>query len=296
MGRARLAVVAFLVGTGCFQIRGVGDAGRQPIVDVQIFNIAELRQEAAAKVSDDDLKPTLRQMMTTWPDFAFRRARPNEAGWQLTVRLAQLTERTVDPSKPDLKARSAGVSLGLRALDDVEGENTEYVAELLLAREEASSAPITQLVQDALRKCGDRLMRFRKIQRGEPDVVVAAMSDKEESVRIVATQTAANRKIRAAIPQLIERLKDPDEAGAVIVSAVGALTALRATEATGAIIDTARRQERSYVVPLLYALAQLGGKEAEAYLFTVQSGHPDPVVKQAAAEALAELEAARAQP
>lgn len=287
-----VALIALAVQSlsGCFQVRGLGDAGRAPIVDVQIVNLAEQRKEAAAEIADDALKPTLRKMMDGWPDFAFRVARSDEAGWQLTVRLAQLTERTADPSQPTQKARSAGVSLQLRALGPVQGERSTYSADLLLARTENEGTPIEALVQDALRAAGDRLMRFRSVQRADETEVVAALNDDDEAVRTVAIQTAAERRLEAAIPVLIERLKAPDQGGQAVVSIVGALASMQARQATDAIIDTARRQNRSYLVPLLYALAQLGGRKAQAYLFTVQSGHPDPVVKRAASEALAELE------
>lgn len=285
---------AVLLTVGCLQIRGLGDAGRYPIVDVQIVNQADEQGEAAVEIADDDLKPTLRRMMASWSDFAFRRARTDEVGWQLTVRLAQLTDRAV-AGKAD-RARSVGFSLKLNALGEVEGERSTYTAEQLLARQEPASSPIIRLVQDALLKAGARLMRFRAIQIGDDEQVVAAIDDPDEAVRLVATQAAGEREIQTATPKLIERLKDTDEAGAVVVSAVGALTALRATNATEAIIDTARRQDRSYVIPLLFALAQLGGRQAQAYLFTVQSGHPDPAVKAAAEKALAELEARLAEP
>ena len=275
--------------SGCFQVRGLGDAGRMPIVDVQIVNQAEQLKEAAAEISDDALKPTLRKMMGAWSDFAFRVARPREVGWQLTVRLAQLTERTADPSQPSVKARSAGVSLQLRALGPVEGERSTYATDLLLTRTEPQDTPFELLVQEALQAAGRRLMRFREVQRADEDEVVAALNDKDEAIRTIAVQTAAERKLMAAVPVLIQKLKMGTN-GSDIVSIVGALASMQAAEATDAIIDTARRQDRSYLIPLLYALAQLGGRKAQAYLFTVQSGHPDPVVKQAASEALLELE------
>ncbi len=288
------ALLVVLVGLtllpSCFRVRGLFDGGRQPIVDVQIVHEAEKRRQAAAPIDDEDLKPTILEMMDDWSDFAFRRAGPQEAGWQLTIRIAQLTERTADPATPDVKARSAGISIDLRALDAVEGERPRYAADQLLTRTEPQSVPIVRLVQDTLRKAGQRLMRFREVQRADDDGVVAALRDEDPTVRAIAVQTAGSRKIRAAVPILVERLKATDEPGTSIVSIVGALVEMNATEATSAIIDTARQQDRSYIVPLLYALAQLGGRQAQAYLFTVQSGHPDPVVKQAAAEALRELE------
>ncbi|MEO1334478.1 MAG: TIR domain-containing protein, partial [Myxococcota bacterium] len=141
-----------------------------------------------------------------------------------------------------------------------------------------------------VQRAGKRLMRIRALYRSDDDAVRAAVADDDEMMRVVAINVVAERQLRAAIPTLVERVRDEKESGVVVVRAVGALVSLQATEATAAIIDTARRQSRAYLVPLLYALGQLGGRQAQAYLFTVQSGHPDPAVKAAATRALEELE------
>ncbi|MEM7679330.1 MAG: hypothetical protein AAF449_25435 [Myxococcota bacterium] len=287
---ARASTIAvWLSLAACVQVRGCGDAGRWPIVDVQIVNEAARRKDAAADVSDDDIKPSILRMMSGWSDFAFRQARPSETGWQLIVRIAQITERSTN-TDPKQKARSVGVVLQLKPLGEATNESDRYAAEFLERREEAADASFVGAVEAAIAGAGDRLMRFRALYRGDDDAVRAALAASEETTRIVAINIAAERRLRSAVPELIERVRDPKESGAVVVRAVGALVSLSATEATEAIIGTARRQDRAYIVPLLFALGQLGGRQAQAYLFTVQSGHPDPAVKAAAGRALEELE------
>ncbi len=277
---SRLMALLMLVGAaGCW-----GRTDR-PIIDVQFVQ----RQPEDVRVPEDPLKPAVRRMIDGWPHFSFRTAKPDEPGWQLTVRVDQLTDRP-QSGRSGFRARSVVVSLVLRALGEVEGEMQTYSADRLVLKEEPENRPLTDLVIEGIEKTGQRLMRFRGIQTGRPQVVVAAIDDPDESVRLVAAQTAGQRKLEVAVPALIERLKDEEEAGAVTVAAVGALAQLQATEATDAIIATARRQDRRYLVPLLFALARLGGRQAEGYLFTVQSGHPDPVVRQTAEQALRELE------
>ncbi|MEO1338950.1 MAG: hypothetical protein AAFV29_25125, partial [Myxococcota bacterium] len=129
----------------CVQVRGCGDGGRLPIIDVQIVNEAARRQEAAGDVSEDDVKPSIRRMMGSWSDFAFRQARPDETGWQLKVRIEQLTERSL-PDKPNLKARSAGVALLLNPLGEVPDEGARYSAEFLERREEPVDASFVGIV------------------------------------------------------------------------------------------------------------------------------------------------------
>ena len=50
-----------------------------------------------------------------------------------------------------------------------------------------------------------------------------------------------------------------------------------------------RKRRPEDVGPILYAIASLGGPEAEAYLFTLESGSPDEEIRRAAKGAYADL-------
>jgi HEAT repeat protein len=90
--------------------------------------------------------------------------------------------------------------------------------------------------------------------------------------------------------QIVRDEKSSDD---LIHQAVGALVQIGDPEASGAIIDATEDRGSEFLLPLLFALGQLGGLEAEAYLFTVQNGHQDPLMRQSASEALRELELRR---
>jgi hypothetical protein len=71
------------------------------------------------------------------------------------------------------------------------------------------------------------------------------------------------------------------------------LVALKETRAVGPMIDSARRRPSIYLGQIIFGVAEIGGKEAEAYLFTVASGHPDPEMRSSAERALSELQRRR---
>jgi len=55
------------------------------------------------------------------------------------------------------------------------------------------------------------------------------------------------------------------------------------------LIDLTERQDPSFVSQVIYVIGAIGGPDAEAFLFTLQNGSPDPQVRLAASEAAQEL-------
>ncbi len=70
---------------------------------------------------------------------------------------------------------------------------------------------------------------------------------------------------------------------------VGALVPIADATVARALVASARGQPPAYVSALVFALSRVGGREAEAYLFTVASGHPDERLRASARAALDEL-------
>jgi hypothetical protein len=50
-----------------------------------------------------------------------------------------------------------------------------------------------------------------------------------------------------------------------------------------------KKRHPEQVRPIVYALGSLGGSEAEAFLFTLESGSPDEEIRRAARDGLADL-------
>ena len=71
--------------------------------------------------------------------------------------------------------------------------------------------------------------------------------------------------------------------------ATGALIAIGDRRAVGPLIEMTRHRHPDDVGPILYAIASLGGAEAEAFLFTLESGAPDEETRRAARGAYEDL-------
>jgi hypothetical protein len=107
--------------------------------------------------------------------------------------------------------------------------------------------------------------------------------------RDYALRVLAERQNPAVAEALIDRVKndeDPDR----VREAMGALAEMREARAVRPLIEATRGREPAFVREVVFALAQIGGQEAMAYVFTVAQGHDDPAVRDAANKALHELE------
>ncbi|MGC4114434.1 MAG: HEAT repeat domain-containing protein [Myxococcales bacterium] len=119
------------------------------------------------------------------------------------------------------------------------------------------------------------------------DALIADLSNPDPRVRDTAVRLIADRKPKAAVPALIERLKDTDRD--VAMKAVGALGSIGDPKAVPALIEMSQTRDPQFVVALIGVVAQLGGPDAEAFLFTVASGHAEEAVRKAAQEAQEQL-------
>ncbi|HEY0840663.1 MAG TPA: HEAT repeat domain-containing protein [Vulgatibacter sp.] len=124
--------------------------------------------------------------------------------------------------------------------------------------------------------------------------LIADLGSSEAWRRDFAMRALADRKCVAAIPSLVARLRDDDRE--LQLRAVGALVEIGDPSASAALVETTPQRDPGFVVQVIFALGELGGPDAEAYLFTASTGHPDPSVRAAAAEALGTLESRRASP
>lgn len=124
----------------------------------------------------------------------------------------------------------------------------------------------------------------------EPLVVLLSGSDLRR--RDLAMRTLAERRSTRAVPALLERLRDPDRE--VQLRAVAALAQIGDRAAVAPLIEATAQKDAAFVATVCHALSDLGGVDAEAYLFTASTGHPEAAVRRSAEDALDGLrEAAR---
>lgn len=121
------------------------------------------------------------------------------------------------------------------------------------------------------------------------DALVKDLAADDPNVREYALRVLAERKNPAAAQALLDKLKgdDADE----VRRAIGGLVELKDARAVPMLIDLARGKDASFLKEIIFALGAIGGEEAEAYLYTVAEGHDQASIREAAQQAMSELQA-----
>lgn len=122
------------------------------------------------------------------------------------------------------------------------------------------------------------------------EALVADLSAGDPRARERAVRALAARGARRAVGALVDRVRDPDRA--VASAAVDALAAFKDPASALALIEAAQAGDSSTTLRLIPVIVEIGGPDVEGYLLTLESGHADPVVRRAAAEARPKVRAA----
>jgi hypothetical protein len=123
--------------------------------------------------------------------------------------------------------------------------------------------------------------------------LIADLGSPDVRIRDVAIRVLAERRHRAAVPALVQRLEDPDPE--VAERAIGALGQIGDPAAVTPLVRLAQRRRGPAVANLARIIGDIGGPDARAYLLTLASGHPDPDVRSAAQQALDDMAAREAE-
>lgn len=149
----------------------------------------------------------------------------------------------------------------------------------------------------ALELSTSRLVRAAAASQAPTEQLHEQLKSSDPGLREAAADVLVDRKDLLAIPVLIQELDSKDDD--VRMKAIGELVELRAREAVPKLIDLAQTRDPRlgadphFQMQIIYALGSIGGGEAEAYLYTIASGHPDEMVRNAAREASNELQHTR---
>lgn len=119
--------------------------------------------------------------------------------------------------------------------------------------------------------------------------LLADLGAKDGRVREQAIRVLGERRSRAAVPALIGRLKEEDPR--LVQRVIAALAQIGDERAVPALIEASRGGDAALTARLVRYIGDIGGTEAEGYLLTLESGHPDRRVRKAAREALDEMTA-----
>jgi hypothetical protein len=244
--------------------------------------------------SVEQLRVELRDALEASGRFTMREGGPVSV--QLEIDRAQRTlapPSTPDPRDPLEEREVADVAVTLEMTSaGAQGDIDRLVAEGSArratnaddsldpaVRHAAFDAALDAALRDAVAALRDQIDERNK---GE-EALIRDLSDPR--LRNYAIRVLADRRSQGAVKALIALLQDPE----VARRAAGALIAIGDRRAVPALIDMTHHRGTEDVGPILYAIASLGGPEAEAFLFTLESGAPDEETRRNARAAYGEL-------
>lgn len=156
-----------------------------------------------------------------------------------------------------------------------------------VARRRAMREALQQALAQALESA---VLQLADARRSDEELVQRAELE-DERARDMALRTLAARRHPASTSLLVAQLQDGDIQ--VVRRAMGALVEMKARSAVPALIDMTKGRDVGFLREIVFAIGEIGGPEAEAYLFTVAQGHDQPAVQEAARRALDTLYASR---
>jgi hypothetical protein len=216
-----------------------------------------------------------------------------EGAWSLTLELPFTREALKDGSPVSIAEVGATLVLERR---DADPEQRYQVVGLGEVRVEGKDTETRRkALREALRRALAQVTEAAVLQLKAADRPDGALQQdllsNDERVREYALRVLAERRHPAAAPLLIRQLEDdnPQE----VRRAIGVLAEMKAPAAVPALIDLMKDREIGFAQEVVFAIGEIGGTEAEAYLFTVAQGHDQPDVQAAAQQALDTLYASR---
>ncbi|MGE6758817.1 HEAT repeat domain-containing protein [Corallococcus interemptor] len=283
--------------TSCVLFLGAcrSQAPRYPVAPVELAG-ATLRDNALLGFGPEGVRELFDDALETSGRFervgdaAPKKARP----WRLSLEVP-FTREVLKDGNPHSFAE-VGANLSLERFGGNTPQRYEIVGLGEAAVEEDSAdgrrTAMRAALESVLRQVTESaVLQLAALDRAD-EALVADLQATDARVREFALRTLAERKHPAAAPLLIERLKDTSDADQVRRT-IGALAEMKAKSAVPALIDLARGKDSGFLQEIVFAVGEIGGPEAEAYLYTVAQGHDTPSVQAAAQQALDTLYASR---
>jgi hypothetical protein len=267
-----------------------------------VGNIAVSEASLAGKpeiaVSAESLRKEVRIALEASGRFRVREGGPVRI--QLEIERAQRTlapPPVFNPSKPLVEQEMADVAVTLEMSSTGEKLEIERMVGEGAARRPTNAddsldpaarhAAFDAALDAALREAVASLEAQLDARNKSDEALIKDLAATEPHIRKYAIRVLADRRTLAAVPHLIARLQDPDPD--VASHAVGALIAIGDRRAVSPLIEMTRHRRPEDAGRILYAIASLGGPEAEAFLFTLESGAPDEETRRAAKGAYDDL-------
>ncbi len=270
-------------------------ASRYPVAPVEVAGstvkdnaLLGLDSEGVSVLFTEALKSSGRFELKS--DAVPREARP----WRLTLDVP-FTREVLKDGDPRSFAE-VGANLVLERFGGELPQHYEVVglgeAPVLEDTPTGRQAAMRTALESVLRQVTDSaVLQLTALERSD-EVLLQDLQAADSRLREFALRTLAERRHPAAAPLLIERLKEATDVEGVR-KAMGTLVEMKARSAVPVLIDLVRGRDLGFVQEVVFAVGEIGGPEAEAYLYTVAQGHDAPSVQAAAQQALDTLYASR---
>ncbi|MFO0724658.1 MAG: hypothetical protein U1E65_12825 [Myxococcota bacterium] len=271
--------------------------GERPIQHIETLVRTGIGVDRDQVPSEDRVEAFAKKSVAQLPRYDVRSPGPGEIGWQMRVGIQILASPsahpddagTVDPSQVFREA-IATVDLFPLASDPKKHERVRHRGEASLGENMPQKSSFEPLVERAIAAAVKDVETGVAIDEATDAEVLKAVGSSDRRTKARALDAVRDRKLSAGLDALLKILADDEEEPEMVMKAIGGLVAIKDQRAVGPLIDSARRRPTIYLGQIIFGVAEIGGKEAEAYLFTVASGHPDPDIKSSAERALDELQ------
>jgi hypothetical protein len=267
-------VLVLLIGAGCKK------TARPALEGLEVVAPERTVLESLG-LRTDDVRDRLRAALTRKEAFAATPSAKNEKGWRAAFEFDLL--ETAEPARVLVRG-----TLALKRPDDGRYDLDCGVDQTLhYADVDGRREALRQALDGVLASCADQAAEQVKVQGKGLTELVALVDAGTPAVQAAALRVLVEQHRPEAVPGLIARL-DSDEP-MVVRRAIGSLVELKETRAAGALIDALKAKDTQFQREIVFALAAIGGDEAEAFLYTVAQGHEDPGLRSAAQAGLDEM-------
>jgi hypothetical protein len=273
--RPALALMAALAGVGCQKLPPPSIAG------------VKVGAELAGAVAEVGLDGAAVEAIT--------RTALAEAGFRLEPARERVFEARIDVVALRVVAVAGGRGLQAELAVEVElapvreGESSHK--ETGRASEAVGAAGPSPALRQALVSAVSEAARGLRVSVAaevkSDQALIGDLGSSDPRVRGQAVQALGERGAKAGVPALIGRLRDGDPK--VAHRAIGALAQIKDPRAVPALIDLCRGGDPALTLRMARIVGDIGGRDAEGWLLVLEASHPEPRVREAAAEALEDL-------
>ena len=248
------------------------------------------------KTERNTVELTARETLQRWNQFLPATEGDPKATWQVILNFEEALEGEAiaeSNGKAPKDAVARRVTISARARVVTTQPHLWKEREFRVRRAKARNFRVLTSNQDSVLsevKAVLDLLEFHiKLRKASSTEVIKALKSSPRDRRLHVVSEVRKRKLKETVPSLIQWLQEDGLHPEVEIELIGALIAIRDKRAVKALIDSAQRRHEIYLTQIIFGIAEIGGKQAEAYLFTLKAGHPKPEIRKHAADALSEM-------